>query len=194
MSQELTSYGIQIHGGMGYVEETGSAQYYRDARITTIYEGTTGIQANDLVGRKTLADEGKVLADLLDDIGEVAAALRKQGDLAPLGAALQDGADAARDARQWLLDHAREDRNVAGAAGVNFLMLLGYVCGGWLMGQSALKARARLDSGGGDASFLRAKIATAQFYCEHVLPRAGSCLAAITAGPESMMALAVDQF
>jgi alkylation response protein AidB-like acyl-CoA dehydrogenase len=194
MSQELTSYGIQIHGGMGYVEETGSAQYYRDARITTIYEGTTGIQANDLVGRKTLANEGEVLADLLQEIEGVATQLSEAENLAPLGAALSDAVAAARSARQWLLDRAREDRNVAGAAGVNFLMLLGYVCGGWLMGQSALKASARLASGGGDNAFLEAKVVTARFYCEHLLPRAGACLAAIQAGPESMMALSADQF
>jgi hypothetical protein len=194
MAQELTSYGIQIHGGMGFVEETGSAQFYRDARITTIYEGTTGIQGNDLVGRKTLANGGEVLADLLTDIEAVATDLSANADLSALGAALTEGIEAARTARQWLLDHAGEDRNVAGAASVNFLMLLGYVCGGWLMGQSALKASARLASGGGDASFLKAKLVTARFYCEHLLPRAGTCLAMIEAGPDSMMALASDQF
>ena len=194
IAQETTSLGIQVHGGMGYVEETGSAQYYRDARITTIYEGTTGIQANDLVGRKTLANEGAVLADLLADIEKTAKALSDVGDLAALGSALQNAVDAARRARQWLLDHAKEDRSVAGAASVNFLMLLGYVCGGWVMGQSALKAAARLEAGGGDESFLKAKIVTARFYCEHLLPRAESCLASIEAGPGSIMALAEDQF
>jgi alkylation response protein AidB-like acyl-CoA dehydrogenase len=194
MSQELTSYGIQIHGGMGYVEETGSAQHYRDARITTIYEGTTGIQANDLVGRKTLANNGEVLGELLQDIEGVAAQLSKAEDLGPLGAALADAVAAAQSASQWLLDRAREDRNVAGAASVNFLMLLGYLCGGWLMGQSALKAAARLASGGGDRAFLEAKLVTARFYCEHLLPRARACLAAIEAGPDSMMALDVEQF
>jgi alkylation response protein AidB-like acyl-CoA dehydrogenase len=194
MSQELTSYGIQIHGGMGFVEETGSAQYYRDARITTIYEGTTGIQANDLVGRKTLANDGEVLALLLDDVEATATVLAADAELASLGAALMQSLEAARTARQWLLERAREDRDVAGAASVNFLMLLGYVCGGWLMGQSALKASARLASGSGDTAFLKAKLVTARFYCEHLLPRAGACLAAIEAGPESMMALTADQF
>jgi alkylation response protein AidB-like acyl-CoA dehydrogenase len=194
MAQELTSYGIQIHGGMGFVEETGSAQYYRDARITTIYEGTTGIQANDLVGRKTLANDGSVLADLLEEVRATAEALHAREGLAVLGAALQSGADSAQAASRWLLENARNDRNVAGAAGVNFLMLLGYVCGGWLMGRSALKAAERLEAGGGDESFLQAKIVTARFYCEHLLPRAGACLAAIQAGPDSMMALAPAQF
>ena len=92
-----------------------------------------------------------------------------------------------------LLEQAREDRNVAGAAGVNFLMLLGYTCGGWLLGQSALKASVRLASGGGDAAFLKAKMVTARFYCEHWLPRTSACLAAIQAGPDSMMALTADQ-
>ena len=194
MSQELTSYGIQIHGGMGFVEETGSAQYYRDARITTIYEGTTGIQANDLVGRKTLANNGEVLALLLAEVEATAAALAAHTELASLGSALATSLEAARAALQWLLERAREDRNVAGAASVNFLMLLGYVCGGWLMGQSALKASARLASGAGDTAFLKAKLVTARFYCEHLLPRARACLAAIEAGPESTMALTAEQF
>jgi hypothetical protein len=194
MAQELTGYGIQIHGGMGFIEETGSAQYYRDARITTIYEGTTGIQANDLVGRKTLADDGTAVADLLSDVQDTAAALQAEADLAPLGTALAEAAEHAVEGRQWLLDHATQDRNVAGAAGFNFLMLLGYVCGGWLLGQSALKASERLAGGGGDASFLRAKLVTARFYCEHLLPRTSACLAAIQAGPDSMMALQVEQF
>jgi hypothetical protein len=114
--------------------------------------------------------------------------------LSSMGRALQQGVEVSLEARQWLLDHAKLDRNVAGAAGVNFLMLLGYVCGGWLMGQSALKAKALLESGATDEAFLKAKLVTARFYCEHLLPRAGACLAAIEAGPESTMALAEDQF
>jgi alkylation response protein AidB-like acyl-CoA dehydrogenase len=194
LAQELTSHGIQIYGGMGFVEETGCAQHYRDARITTIYEGTTAIQANDIVGRKTLANNGETLAELLSDIQATANELKQQDGLADLGAALQIGVEAGSEARQWLLDHAGEDRNVAGAASVNYLMLLGYVCGGWVMALSALKAQQLLDSGAGDEHFLKAKLVTARFYCEHFLPRAGACLETMTAGPESMMALAEDQF
>jgi alkylation response protein AidB-like acyl-CoA dehydrogenase len=194
MSQELTSYGIQIHGGMGYVEETGSAQYFRDARITTIYEGTTGIQANDLIGRKTLANGGEVLAELLAEIRETADALAADDDLATLGAALADAVESAEAARRWVLEHAGASREVAGAASVNFLMLLGYLCGGWLMGRSAQQAGARLQAGAGDAPFLEAKRVTARFYCEHLLPRVQACLAAIQAGPDSMMALSEEQF
>jgi alkylation response protein AidB-like acyl-CoA dehydrogenase len=194
LSLELTSHGIQIHGGMGFVEETGSAQHFRDARITTIYEGTTGIQANDLVGRKTLANGGEVLAELLDDIQATAAELAGNSDLSTMGAALQQAVEDAREARQWLLANADKDRYVAGAAGVNFLMQLGYLCGGWVMGMSALRADALLGAGSGDQSFLQAKRVTARFYVEHMLPRAAACLAALKAGPDSMMALAEDQF
>jgi alkylation response protein AidB-like acyl-CoA dehydrogenase len=194
LAQELTSHGVQIHGGMGFVEETGSAQHYRDARITTIYEGTTGIQANDLVGRKTLGNNGEVLAALLADISATAAELKARDGLADLGEALANGVEQAAEALQWLLDHAGEDRNVAGAASVNYLMLLGYVCGGWMMGLSALKADDKLSAGQGDASFLEAKVVTARFYCEHLLPRAGACLVSATAGSASIMGLAEDQF
>jgi alkylation response protein AidB-like acyl-CoA dehydrogenase len=194
MAQELTSYGIQVHGGMGFIEETGSAQYYRDARITTIYEGTTAIQANDLVGRKTLADNGEALADLLKDVQATAEALSETEQTAPVGGALQLAVQAAVEARQWILDHARESGDVAGGSGVNFLMLLGYVCGGWIMGLSALKASKKLAGGAGDTAFLKAKLVTAKFYCDHLLPRTGACLAAVKAGPESMMELPADQF
>jgi alkylation response protein AidB-like acyl-CoA dehydrogenase len=194
MSQEITSHGIQIHGGMGFVEETGSAQYYRDARITTIYEGTTAIQANDLVGRKVLANKGEVLADLLEEIRVTAGELLQSEGQAAIGRALQQGAAEAEEARQWLLDHAGDSREVAGAAGVNFLMLLGYVFGGWTMGRSALRAKALLESGSGDESFLKAKLLTAQFFMEHLLPRATACLVAVKAGPQSMMAMPKDEF
>lgn len=194
LAQELTSYGIQVHGGMGFIEETGSAQYYRDARITTIYEGTTGIQANDLVGRKVLADDGQALADLLNEIGVVAEELLAGEATAAIGSALKNAVTDAQTARDWLLDHAADGREVAGAAGVNLLMLLGYLCGGWVMGLSALKATKLLSGDGGDSAFLEAKRVTAKFYCDHLLPRTGACLAAVTAGPKSMMEMPAEQF
>jgi len=194
MSQELTSYGIQIHGGMGFIEETGSAQYYRDARITTIYEGTTGIQANDLMGRKILADEGDALASLLKDMQATAEALCTGEGTSNISAALLQAVQAGVEARQWILEHARDGRDVAGAAGVNLLMLLGYACGGWIMGLSALKASKKLREGGGDTAFLQAKLLTASFYCDHLLPRTGACLAAVKAGPQSTMEMPVGSF
>jgi alkylation response protein AidB-like acyl-CoA dehydrogenase len=194
LAQEITSLGIQIHGGMGYVEETGSAQHYRDVRITTIYEGTTGIQGLDLVGRKILANNGEVLQGLLDEMQATAEAMSDSDDLAGQSAALKRAVESGREANAWLLENAGRNRNVAGGVSVNFLMMLGYICGGWVMGQSALKAARLLESGGGNESFLRAKLVTAQFYTDHLLPRAGSCLATIKAGDDSIMALNVEQF
>ena len=194
LAQELTSLGVQIHGGMGYVEETGSAQHFRDARITTIYEGTTGIQANDLVGRKILMDGGQALAALLDEMAGTAATLGATAELSTLGEALEAAVADARGAMQALLENAPRDRNVAGAAGVNLLLELGYLCGGWLMGKAALRAAEQLAGGGGDRAFLEAKRVTARFYFEHLLPRAAACHAAVTAGPAALMALTPEQF
>jgi alkylation response protein AidB-like acyl-CoA dehydrogenase len=194
LSQELTSLGIQIHGGMGYVEETGSAQHFRDARITTIYEGTTAIQANDLVGRKILMNGGEVLGLLLDDILGTASALEEHDDLAPLGEALRVAVDDARAAMRWLLATVPENRHAAGSASVNLLLQLGYLCGGWVMGQSALGASAKLAAGSGDRAFLEAKLTTSRFYFEHLLPRAAACRAAVLAGPDTLMALSPEQF
>lgn len=194
MSIELTSHGVQVHGGMGYVEETGSAQHFRDARITTIYEGTTGIQANDLVGRKTLMDGGKAVGALLADVRHTAQALSSSDKFSDLGDALSDAAGWAQSACDWILENAPNDRNAAGSASVNYLMLMGYVCGGWLMGKSALKARERLEAGSGDTAFLEAKLVTTRFYFAHLLPRAAACLAAIQAGSEPIMGLSEDQF
>lgn len=194
MSQEITSYGIQVHGGMGYIEETGVAQHYRDARILTIYEGTTGIQGLDLTGRKILGDNGAALQELLDDIQVTAADMSNVASLVEMAAALKVAVQAGEEALAWLLGHAAQDRNAAGGASVNFMMLLGYVCGGWIMGRSALKAVSLLASGGGDEAFLTAKQVTAKFYFDHLLPRTSSCLTTIKAGNESMMALEVEQF
>ena len=194
LAQEITSLGIQIHGGMGYVEETGSAQHYRDVRITTIYEGTTGIQGLDLVGRKILANNGEVLQGLLNEIQATAEAMSNIDELAGQASALKNAVGSGREAREWLLGHAGQNRNVAGGVSVNFMMMLGYVCGGWVMGQSALKATRLLEGGRSNESFLRAKLVTAQFYTDHLLPRAGSCLATVKAGVDSIMALDVEQF
>ena len=194
LSQELTSHGLQVHGGMGYIEETGSAQHFRDARITTIYEGTTAIQANDMVGRKTLANNGEVLAALLAEIRETSAGLQGNESLAVYGDALETAVSQAEKACTWVLDNAKEDRYAAGSASVNYLMLLGYVCGGWLMGRSMIRATELLDAGTGDATYLQAKCTTARFYFGHFLPRAGACLASVEAGSDDIMALDAEAF
>jgi alkylation response protein AidB-like acyl-CoA dehydrogenase len=194
LSQEITYLGTQIHGGMGYVEETGSAQHYRDVRIMTIYEGTTGIQGLDLAGRKTLGDNGEALQDLLDEMKSTAGDMSSIESLSGLSATLMQAADAGGEARAWLLEHASDDRNVAGGVSVNFMMLMGYLCGGWVMGWSALKAARMLQAGKGDMAFLKAKLVTAQFYFDHLLPRYASYLATIKSGSDSLMALDIEQF
>lgn len=194
LAQEVTYLGTQVHGGMGYIEETGSAQFYRDARIMSIYEGTNGIQALDLAGRKTLGDNGAALHALLDEIRATAAALSAVNNLAPLAAGLNKAVEEAAQAGAWLLEHGSKDRSAVGAASFNFMLLKGYLCGGWVMARAALKARQMLDAGAGDAAFLEAKLVTVRFYFEHLLPRTSACLAAATAGSESMMALDAEQF
>lgn len=195
LSQEMTYLNVQIHGGMGFIEETGAAQHYRDARILTIYEGTTGIQALDFIGRKTLSDQGAALSILLAEMQADAESLRADQTLP---ASILDGLEAAIArgvmAREWLLGSAGTDANLAGSVSVNFLMLFGYLCGGWLMAKSAGIAQAQLAAGEGDADFLKNKLVTARFYAEHLLPRTQSHLAAVQAGSESIMALAEDAF
>lgn len=194
LAQEVTYLATQIHGGMGFIEETGSAQHYRDARILTIYEGTTGIQALDFVGRKTLFNQGEHLADLLVEIESTVGQLEANERFSKEGALLREALVSGKEARQWLLANSATDRHAAGSVSVQFMMMFGYICGGWLMGQSALKAQALLDAGSGDPEFLKAKLITARFYCEHLLPRVKSNLAAIEAGSDSIMALAEEQF
>ncbi|MBE9397175.1 acyl-CoA dehydrogenase C-terminal domain-containing protein [Pontibacterium sp. N1Y112] len=194
LAQEVTYLGTQVHGGMGFIEETGSAQHYRDARILTIYEGTTGIQALDLVGRKTLVNGGEHLADLLTEMEATVEQLEGIEPFAAQGAALRDAVESGKSAREWLLDNAAKDAAAAGSVSVQFMMMFGYICGGWIMGQSALKAQAQLDAGQGDAEFLQTKLITAQYYSEHLLPRVQSALAAVKAGSTSVMALSEDQF
>jgi len=194
LAQELTSLGIQIHGGMGFIEETGSAQHYRDARILTIYEGTTGIQGLDLVGRKTLFNQGEHLKDLLDEMQEVSNELQTGKQFEDLADTLQEAIDIGYQARAWLLDNGQNETTVAAGVSVNFLMLFGYICGGWLMAKSAIKAQALVDAGEGDSDFLTAKLSTCRFYYDHFLPRIYSYFAIVKSGSNSIMALSEEQF
>jgi hypothetical protein len=195
MSQELTSLGIQVYGGMGYIEETGAAQHYRDARILTIYEGTTGIQALDFIGRKTLVDKGAALAVLLQEMQVTLTEVKADASLDTsiannLALALRAG----NEAREWILANAAQDTHLAGTASVNFLMLFGYLTGGWLVAKGALQAQQVLNTGEGDRDFLHAKLISAKFYSEHLLPRTAAYLAAIKAGSDSTMAMPETQF
>lgn len=195
MAQEVATLGVQIHGGMGYVEETGAAQHYRDARITTIYEGTTGIQALDLIGRKLLRDKGAGVRSLLDEIGQLQAGLEgADEDLTVIRDALKEASDAANEAVQWILENGTSDPNTPGAVAVSYLMLMGTVCGMWQMARAALVATRKLRAGEGDAGFYRTKLLMARFYAEQVSPRAQSYKQALKAGESTLMRLSEEQF
>jgi alkylation response protein AidB-like acyl-CoA dehydrogenase len=181
---ELASAGLQVHGGMGYVEETGVAQYLRDSRISPIYEGTNGIQAIDLVLRKVPMRNGAVVADLLAQMEALSPELDAAGpELAGIGLALASGASVLREATDWILSRVPDQPNDALAGATPYLRLSGLVTGGWLMARSALAASRLLPTAGGaDAAFLQDKIGTARFYASQLLPQAAGLLPAVTAG------------
>jgi hypothetical protein len=180
---------------MGFIEETGAAQDYRDARITTIYEGTTAIQANDLVGRKTARDGGAVARAVCDEIGKVATELAASADddLRRIGEALATANAALRQAVDWVVPAFAGATRAAHAASVPYLRLWGLVAGGWQLARGARVAAKRLAEGR-NADFYRGKIATAHFYAECLLPQAAAWSRAITQGSESVLALADAQF
>ena len=194
-AQGITSDGVQIHGGMGYVEETGAAQYFRDARITTIYEGTTGIQANDLIGRKLAREGGRTLKALLARIDSDARRLMDARDpeLEPIGDALMKTAHALEESADWLLVHSDAQSQDCAAGAVPFLRLAGTVIGGWLSARMAEAATAQLAVGAGDAGFLSAKRITASHYATHVLVEASALRDIVINGAASTLALSDDQ-
>jgi alkylation response protein AidB-like acyl-CoA dehydrogenase len=177
----VASTGIQVHGGMGYVEETGAAQCLRDARIAPIYEGTNGIQANDLVGRKLSRDDGEAAATLIAEMRETAAALGRAGstDLAAIAGPLHQGLAALETATSFLVE---ADAARAAAGSMPYLTLLGTVCGGWLMGRAALAAERRRAANAKDSVFLAAKLITGRFYAEHFLALAPGYLPGVVGG------------
>ncbi|MFN4087935.1 MAG: acyl-CoA dehydrogenase [Alphaproteobacteria bacterium] len=192
---EVASTGVQIHGGMGFIEETGAAQHYRDARIAPIYEGTNGIQALDLFGRKLLRDRGAAMRDLIAEMraidGDLAAS--PGDDVAAVRRSLAAGIDALEAATDGLLAAAGEDPIAASVGATAYLRLTGTVVGGWLMARGALAANRRLAEGDGDPAFLEAKLVTARFYAEQVLPTGTALLGPIVAGGRTVMALAEEQ-
>ena len=191
----MASMGVQVHGGMGYVEETGAAQHLRDAQISTIYEGTTGIQANDLIGRKMAREGGATLqavigmmraldADLAGQDGANFAAIRSR-----FGVAI----DALASAGEWIVANYGADVRAASSGAVPFLTLLGIVAGGWQMVRAALIAQAKIDAGNSDP-FYAAKVVTARFYADHVLSQAAGLASSIIDGAEGVLALAEEMF
>jgi butyryl-CoA dehydrogenase len=187
---------VQVHGGMGFIEETGAAQYFRDARITTIYEGTTGIQANDLVGRKTARDAGATARLVAAQIDKVAAHLASHADqtLNAIGLRLAAANAALHNAIDWMVKTYATNPRHAFAGAVPYLKMWGIVAGGWQMARAARIAVDKLERGNGDTDFLRAKLATARFYAESLLPQAEAYAEAVVNGSPTVLALPANQF
>ena len=188
---EIASLGIQVHGGIGYIEETGAAQYLRDARITSIYEGTTGIQAADLIGRKVARDNGKAIQALIERMDKTRLALGQndEPDLVAIGLALATGLDALAESVLFILDTYAAEPNRAAAGAVPFLELFSIVTGGWQLGRAAMAAQIRLREQVEQPDFYRAKIQTARFYADHFLSRTSGLAQVVTTGAGAVLSI-----
>jgi len=195
MSQEVTSLGVQVHGGMGFIEETGAAQHYRDSKILTIYEGTTAIQANDLVGRKTSRDGGQMAKAIAAQIEKTEGELAASGTAAAQAVAQRLAAARAAflEAVDFVAGNTKAQPNAVFAGSVPYLMLAGNLVAGWQMGRALLVAQAKA-AAGEDLAFMQAKVATARFYAEHILVKASGLRDAIVHGGESACALPFEAF
>jgi 3-(methylthio)propanoyl-CoA dehydrogenase len=194
MSIDVTSTGVQVHGGMGFIEETGAAQYYRDARILTIYEGTTAIQANDLVGRKTARDGGAVARSFIQQMRATAAeAEAGTADTKAIAVRLTPAIDAYESVIDYVVSEYKNDIRGVFAGSVPYLKLAGIVHGGWQMTRAALAATRRIAEGN-DAEFCRAKIATARFFADHMLVTALPLAESIIGGSVGTLAIAEAEF
>ncbi len=193
---DIASLGVQIHGGAGFIEETGAAQHLRDARITTIYEGTTGIQAADLIGRKIARDGGRAVRQVIEDMRAVETQLEqeKSAGLSAVAARLRDGIGALEQAVQSILSTYGTDIRKASVGAVPFLELFGTVAGGWQSARAALVAHRHLASGREDSGFLRAKLSTARFYADHVLVRAPGLARTVVSGAEGALSIEDENF
>jgi hypothetical protein len=196
MSENVARDGVQVHGGMGFIEETGAAQHYRDAKILTIYEGTTAIQANDLVGRKTVRDGGAVAKAILAQVRDTEVRLveTENDDLKAIQFQLAAGSNALEQVVDYVVSNVKSDIKGVFAGSVPYLKLAGIVLGGWQMARAALVAQKKLEAGEGDADFYRAKIATARFFADHILSQASGIRHSIVDGSAGVLALPVDQF
>ena len=186
---DIASLGVQVHGGMGYIEEAGAAQHLRDARITTIYEGTTAIQANDLIGRKIARERGATINAVIGEMRTATAGL--DGDLAVIGTRQLAAVDALERAVLWIVANFGSDPKAVHAGAVPFLHLFGIVAGGWQMGRAAVIARARIAAGDGDP-FWPAKLATTRFFADHFLTQAAGLAESVVAGATGALEIADD--
>ena len=195
MSLEVTSLAVQVHGGMGFIEETGVAQYYRDAKILTIYEGTTAIQANDLVGRKTARDGGQTAKGIAGQIESTEAELLKSGTAHALAVAkrLKAAREAFVDVVSFVAGNTKASPNAVFSGSVPYLMLAGNVMAGWQMARALLVAQDAV-AAGTDVAFMQAKITTARFYADHLLTKAPGMRDSIVEGADCVTALALESF
>jgi len=196
MSIDVASNGVQVHGGMGFIEETGAAQFYRDARILTIYEGTTAIQANDFVGRKTARDGGAVAKALIAQMKDTAADLSgsANADLAAIGRRLAVAADAYADVVDYVVSRMKGEIRSVFAGSVPYLKLAGIAHGGWQMARAAAASARALEQGSDDRAFHAAKITTARFFADHVLTGVAGLRDSIVDGATGVLGLAAEQF
>jgi hypothetical protein len=192
---EVASLGVQVHGGMGFIEETGAAQFMRDARITTIYEGTTGIQANDLMGRKIARDGGATLKAVIGLMQQTQGDLaqHKGAEFVAIAAALGRGIEALQQATEHIVANFGKDMRAVAAGAVPFLRLMGIVSGGWMMARAALVAQGKVAAGDADP-FFPAKIATAHFYADHVMAAVAGLAQEVLQGGASALALNEEMF
>ncbi len=188
---EIASTGIQVHGGMGFIEETGATQYLRDARITTIYEGTTGIQANDLVGRKVGHEKGATALAVIAAMRSVDAQLAAEPSLRE---SLKEAVDGLESATRWIVETFPSNPKAVAAVSVPYLKLFGTVAGGWMMARAAVAAAKSLQQPDADREFLEGKLASARFFGEHELPRASTLAREVTRGADSVLALDPAKF
>jgi alkylation response protein AidB-like acyl-CoA dehydrogenase len=195
MSLEVTSLGVQVHGGMGFIEETGAAQHYRDAKILTIYEGTTAIQANDLVGRKTGRDGGQTAKAIAAQIEKTEAALNQQGsaNAKAMAARLKAAREAFLNVVDFVVSGSKSSPNAVFAGSVPYLMLTGNLIAGWQMARALLVAEDALAKGE-DAAFMQAKITTARFYADHILVKVPGMRDSIVQGADSVCEMALEAF
>ena len=190
---EVASLGVQVHGGMGFIEETGAAQYYRDARITPIYEGTNGIQAMDLVGRKLSMDGGESAKALIAEMKTTLAQIDRLYTGKPVER-FATAIEAVEDATLWLLDAKSDAARAADVlAGADaYLKLMGDVVGGWMLAKGALAAKAKLDANDGDAAWLQGKLDLYEVYAANVLGHVSSRLAAVGQGGDLLQRMSVE--
>ena len=196
MGIDVTSLGIQVHGGMGFIEETGAAQHWRDSRITTIYEGTTCIQANDLIFRKLMRDQGATAKVVFGEVAAVVEALSASSrpELQAIGRRLGGALPSWMKTTEWLLANAKSAVSGVLTAAVPYLHMATGICGGWMMGKAALAAAARLDQGDGDTQFCRNKIATAHFYADQILPQVHAWAETAMAGDSAIQEIGIELF